>query len=174
MADNEYGVFAQRMRKSRGYTQDELAQVSGVSISTVRNLEWSGDSINIRGSSLDAILIALAQKAPIGASEIHVLAQATGRKFESIERLNDRADELRNAAMHAPTPRKPTEPTIEERLMRVIHRLIAAGHGEDVLVQLEALAARYDEQIAKQERTAAPKHTPRAPERPVGHDDADN
>lgn len=168
MAEQDYGEFAKRMRKSRGYTQDQLAQASGVSSSTVKKLEWSTDSIDLSDSSLDAILIALAQKAPIGASEIHVLAKATGRKFESIERLNDRADELRSAATQAPTPRTTSDPTIEERLMRVIHRLIAAGQGEDVLVQLEALAARYDEQIAKQERTAAPKRTPRTPEGPVG------
>lgn len=151
MSKHDYGQFIQRMRKSRGLTQDQLADAAGVSTSTVTKLEASGAELNIRATNLDALLTALAQRAPLGASEIQVLAEATDRRYESFEAINTRAAQLAKAAQLGPSPRVQGEPTIEERIERAIHLLLAAGQGETVAVQLEALAAHYGHLISEQE-----------------------
>ena len=157
MVEQDYGQFIQRMRKIRGYTQEQLAEAAGCSTSTVVKLEASGESLSIRPTNLDAILTAMAMRAFLGGPEIQVLVEATGRRFESIEQINDRAEQLRRAALAGPSPRTSHTPTDEERIDRAVHMIIAAGQIESLLVQLEALASLHSQQAADHERTPRPK-----------------
>jgi len=157
------------MRKSRGLTLVDLAAQAGVSLSSVKKLEASADEVNLLPTTLDAILTAMAMHAPLGPSEIGQLSKSVGRQYESLERLNDQAQRRLRAANASPTPTKRDEPTLEERLQHAVHLLVAAGMGETVLVQLEALAELHGQRIADQERTPRKRRFQvHHPERQVG------
>lgn len=170
MSTKDYGSQMLRMRKSRGLTREQVSDQSGVSVSTIQTLENSTESIAIRDTNLDAILTVLAQRAPMGGSEIQVLVHATGRLFESFEALNDRAEQLRRAAMRGPTPPMPHEPTLEERAVQAVHQLISAGQGEVLVAQLEAMVRVYSNEIAQDSRQERAKRQLRVrhPHRRVG------
>jgi transcriptional regulator with XRE-family HTH domain len=153
MSTQDYGQFIQQLRKSRGLTQQQIAVQAGVSESTVRNLEASSDQISIRSNNLDAILTVYAQRAALGPAEIKIIAEATNRRYESIESLNDRANQLKTAELRSPASPLAHEPTTEERINHAIQQLLAAGAGDIVLAQLEALVGVYSQQIADAERT---------------------
>lgn len=152
MPDKDYGERLLSMRISRGLTREQVSEAAGVSVSTIQTLEASGERIKIRASNLDSVLTVLAQRAPLGPSEIKILCDATDRLFESFESINDRADQLKRAAAMGPSPRAKAEPTLEDRINLAVHLLIQAGAGEIVLNQLEALASLYGERIAESER----------------------
>jgi len=141
------------MRKSRGLTLTELAEQAGVSLSSVKKLEASAVEVNLLPNTLDTILTAMAMRAPLGPSEIERLSAAVNRQYESFERLNELAERRLRAADLSPTPSVRGEPTLEDRINHAVHLLIAAGMGETVLVQLEALASLHGERIAEQQRT---------------------
>ena len=168
MADNDYGLFLQRMRVSRGFTQDQLAELAGLSESSVRKLEASGDSVIMRAKNLNAILTAMAMRAPLGPSEIQVLCEATDRLYESFEALNDEAERRKRAAELAPGGGRNADPTLEERISICVNQLIAAGMGPFVLSQLEAMTQHFGEQIAQQQRRPTRRLQVHHPERQVG------
>ena len=158
MADMDYGQFVQRMRKSRGFTQEQIVSASGVSVSTVSALESSGDRIVIRPANLDAILTALAMRGFLGPSEIKVLCEATGRVWESFEDLNFRAEKLKNeSSTDLRTRPKSKEPDFEERFLIAARTLSGTAQGQTALTMLEALAAQLGNQLAAESR--APKST---------------
>ena len=171
MSNNDYGERVLSMRNSRGLTREQVSEAAGVSVSTIQTLEASSERITIRASNLDSVLTVLAQRAPLGPSEIKILCEATGRLFESFEAINERAEQLKRAAAMGPSPRPKAEPTLEERLAHAMHLLVQAGAGEIVLTQLEALAALYGERIAESERQPSTKRrrlTVEHPPRQVG------
>lgn len=152
MPAKDYGEQVQRMRISRGLTREQVAEGSGVSVTTIQTVENSSKQIRIRPSNLDAILTALAQRAPLGAAEIRVLSDATGRLFESFETINERAEQLKRAAAMGPNPPRTTEPTLEDRIQHAVHLLIQAGAGELLLLQLEAMASHFEASITQDNR----------------------
>lgn len=169
MSTQDYGHFIQQLRKSRGLTQQQIAVQAGVSESTIRNLEASAEEISIRSGNLDAILTVYAQRAALGPAEIKVLAEATGRRYESIESLNERAQELKAASLRSPASPLSREPSTEERIGHAIQQLLTAGAGDIVLAQLEALVGVYSKQIADAERTPAKRRLQvHHPERQAG------
>jgi transcriptional regulator with XRE-family HTH domain len=157
------------MRKSRGLTLQEVADLAGVSLSSVKKLESSGDGIHLLASTLDEILTAMATRAPLGPSEIDRLCAATDRRFESFEGLNEEAERRKRAAEASASRPTAHEPSVEERITHAVHLLLAAGMGESVMVQLEALAALHGEQIAERERTPRRTFSVVHPERQVGN-----
>jgi len=164
MANKDYGLFLQRMRKSRGFTQDHVVAVSGVSISTLRTLESSGDKITIRPANLDAILTSLAMRGYLGPSEIKVLCEATDRVWESFEDLNFRAEQLKNESSNDLRTRPTsTEPDYEQRFMNAARALMETDQATTALTIIEALAAQAGIQLASDKR--APKSTTNPPAR---------
>ena len=158
MKTKDYGLFVRNMRNSRGLTQEQVTMMSGVSISTVKSLESSDDSITIRASNLDSILTALAMRGYLGPSEIKVLCEATDRVWESFEDLNFRAEKLKNDSASDLRTRPPVnEPNFEERFMSAARALMNTDQGITALVMLEALAAQVGIDLADQHRS--PKST---------------
>lgn len=133
--------------------------MSGVSITTVKTLESSGDRITIRASSLDAILTALAMRGYLGPSEIKFLSEATDRRWESFEDLNFRAEQLKDKSSNDTRTRPTADPTREERFIAAFRLLEDLGQGDAILTMIEALAAQAGAQLANDQRT--PKTTKR-------------
>lgn len=160
----------QRMRKSRGLTQVQLAESAGVSLTTIKKLEGMSSELQVRDRNLDAILTAMARKASLGPSEIQQLADATDRLYDSFEALNTRADQLNMEAMLGPMPTKRRDLSVEERIAMGVHTLIAAGQSRILLAQIESLVRVFEDEIehqAKSERSVRQLRV-RHPERRVG------
>jgi transcriptional regulator with XRE-family HTH domain len=88
------------LRKSKGWTQDELAEQSGLSLDSIRNIE--GKRAWVSSESVEALAVAL------GASVedlFHAPAEPSGSVDDLLERMGKTATELQLAAI-APPPRE--------------------------------------------------------------------
>lgn len=142
MPTNDYGLFIQDMRKARGFTQEQLASLSGVSPATIQKLEYSGKDLRIRASNLDAILTAIAMRGPLSQDEIQSIAEGTGRRPESIEALNTKASTSHNEPARSVREDK-IDLTPMERLAKAFKVIESAGQSELALTHLEDLAKAF-------------------------------
>ncbi len=149
-------------------TQLELAERAGVHITTIKRYEAMGNDFKVRQSYLDAILTVMAQKTPLGPSEIKIVSDATGRHYESIESINAEAERKLRAVDKGSASSMRKEASVEDQAIVIVHQIIAAGGGELMLAQLKAMASHYGEQIAEQERTPRRRFQVHHPERQVG------
>lgn len=119
------------LRKSRGLSQAQLAQMAGLSDRTVRRIEE--DPSSARDLTWHTLLRALASVGQFDAEEKRLICSVTGWQADAVDTHN------RTAVASSPPP--DGRQTNRSRLLAVLDRAETAGMADQLLTIAESFAA---------------------------------